>query len=325
MPQSTETQHVQRIIVHGSLAYDRIMVYPQYFKDSILPDKIHQISVSFNIEEMKEMRGGTGGNIVYNLALLNQSPTLISSIGKNGAPYIELLKSKGVDISAVDAHQDILTAAFSVVTDRANNQIGAFFVGAAARPTQFDFSQLDPQQTLVILAPANNIPDTMKYVAQCKEKKLRYIFDPGQTISALTAEQLQEGISGSWMYIVNDYELELTMQKTTLSEEDILQLTDVLTVTLGAKGSVIKQRGKENIHIPAFQQDRLLDPTGAGDAYRAGIAAGYALELPLENMGRLAACAASFAIEQIGTQEHAYSIEQFRKRYQENTQQDCPI
>lgn len=314
-----------RIIVHGTLALDRIMVYPGYFKESILPEKIHQISVSFTVEEMSELRGGTGGNIVYNLHLLQQPSTLISALGSNGASYLELLRSFGVDMSAVELHNDILTAAFSVVTDIGNNQIGAFFVGALARPTHFDCSALNPEDTVVILAPANNTPETMKYLRACKQYNLRYFFDPGQTISAMSGDELRAGIEGSAFFIANDYELELMQQKTGLTQEQIQEMPQVLALTLGAEGSVIRARGEQEIHIPAFKQDKLVDPTGAGDAYRAGLLVGYSRGLSLQQIGELGACAASYAIEHVGTQEHTYTMDQFRQRYQENTHQPCPV
>lgn len=311
------------IIIHGTIAYDRIMSFPRYFTENIVPDKIHKLSVSFYIDSMNVLRGGTGGNIAYNLGLLGVPSRIITGVGTDASEYLELLKKMNVDVSNVGVHKDVMTPYCSIITDRANNQITAFYVGAAARETHFDFSTCDPADTLVILAPANNTADTLKYVAACKEYGLKYIFDPGQTIGDYNGKQLKECIQGSYMFTANDYEIDLALSKMGLEEEHLLERTAVLVTTLGDKGSVIKTQDGAVIDIDALPQEHIVDPTGAGDAYRAGLIAGIAAGASLENSGRLAACAASFAIEQVGTQEHSYTMDDFRDRYTTYFEIDC--
>ncbi len=312
------------IVVHGSLAFDRIMTFPGRFKDNILPDKIHNLNVSFYIDHMDEMRGGTGGNVVYSLALLEQRPILVSSIGKDGDSYLEFLKQHQIDMSGVRRVSEAATATASIITDLDNNQITAFFVGAAAYPAAFNFMTL-PTDTIAIFNPANNKPDTLRFIDQCQSANIRYIFDPGQTTPDFNGKELKEIINGAYMLTVNDYELALIMKKTGLTEQNLLERVQVLIVTLGKKGSVIKTNDKEIIDIPALRQDTMADPTGAGDAYRAGLLTGLVNNLELEQCGRLAACAASYSIEHIGTQSHTFTMQDFRQRYQESFEEVCPV
>lgn len=313
------------IIVHGALAFDRIMTFPGRFRDNILPDKIHNLNVSFYIDHMDELRGGTGGNVVYTLALLGQSPTLVSSIGRDGDSYLEFLQEHQIDLRGVRQVQEEATATASIITDLDNNQMTAFFVGAAAYPTPFDFSQCDAATTLVIFTPANNKADTISFIEQCKSSGIRYIFDPGQTTPDFNGKELKEIINGAYILTVNDYELALIMKKTGLTEANLMERTQILITTLGKKGSVIKTRDHQVIDIPALRQDTMKDPTGAGDAYRAGLLTGLAHNLDLAQCGRLAATAASYSIEHVGTQSHTFKMDDFRERYTQSFEEDCPL
>ncbi|MCW1930222.1 MAG: carbohydrate kinase family protein [Candidatus Kerfeldbacteria bacterium] len=312
------------IIVHGSLAFDRIKNFPGYFRDNILPDRIHNLSVSFYIESVEEKRGGTGGNIVYNLALLGERPKILASVGREAVSYIEFLKERNVDVSLLNFNEDAMNSMCDIITDKANNQITAFFVGASGIPTNVDFTKLDRENTIVSLSPANNKADSLKYGKMCKELGITHIFDPGQMTPEYSKEELLMMIDGSALFTVNDYELELVKAKTGLTADEIAQRTDALVITLGAKGSAIKTRSN-TFKIHGFMQDKMVDPTGAGDAYRAGLLKGLTLGLSLEDTGRLAACAASFAIEHHGTQEHAYTHDQFCERYKQYFDQECPL
>lgn len=312
------------ILVHGSLAFDRIKNFPGYFKDNILPDRIHNLSVSFYIETIEEKRGGTGGNIVYNLALLGEKPKIMASVGREAVSYIDFLQERGVDTSLINFNEHAMNSMCDIITDKANNQITAFFVGASGLPTTLDLTQYNPADTLVSLSPANNKPDSIKYQKACKELGFKYIFDPGQMTPEYSKEELVEMITGSYMFTVNDYELELVKTKTGLTADDITRMTEVLVITLGAKGSAIKTPSN-TFKIHGFMQDKMVDPTGAGDAYRAGLLKGISSGLSLEDTGRVAACAASFAIEHHGTQEHNYTMDMFRARYNEYFSQECPV
>jgi adenosine kinase len=311
------------LFVHGTIAFDRIMDFPGLFEENILPDKIHSINVSFYIEHVTEMRGGTGGNIAYNLHLLGLPSTIVTSAGKDAGEYIEYLEEIGLSTDAIEQHDDILNPAASIITDKGNNQITAFSVGAAKRSTGFTVKE-HGLEALLILSPANNKPDTMRFVAESKEYGTKYIFDPGQTIPDFTGEELRECIDGALIFTVNDYELELIKKKTEWSEQEIRKRVGILVVTLGAEGSVLKHaQGEERISV--FPAATVKDPTGAGDAYRAGLIAGYVAGLSIEQMGQLGACAASYALEHVGTQEHSYTLDEFRKRYSDHLDKECPL
>lgn len=312
------------IIVHGSLAFDRIKNFPGYFQENILPDRIHNLSVSFYIETIEEKRGGTGGNIVYNLALLGEKPKIMASVGREAASYINFLQERGIDTSLINFNEHAMNSMCDIITDKANNQITAFFVGASGIPTHVDFSQLDRENTIISLSPANNKADSLKYGKMCKELGIKHIFDPGQMTPEYSKEELLMMIEGSQLFTVNDYELELVKAKTGLTADDITQLTDVLVITLGAKGSALKTRSN-TFKVNGFMQDKMVDPTGAGDAYRAGLLKGLSIGLSLEDTARVAACAASFAIEHHGTQEHTYTHDQFCERYKHYFDQECPL
>ncbi|HLD22214.1 MAG TPA: carbohydrate kinase family protein [Patescibacteria group bacterium] len=312
------------IIVHGSVAFDRIMDFPGSFKDHILPDKIHKLNVVFPIKRLDEKRGGTAGNIAYNLALLAEKPTIVAGVGKDGASYVEYLQNLGLSTEHIIQYEDSHTPCAFIMTDISNNQIAGFFGGATERPTNFSFAGHDPKESLVILSPANNREDTLRYAAECKQYGIPYIFDPGQTIPIFSGEDLRTLIDGSFMFTVNDYELQLVMNVTKLSEEEILSMTEILITTLGENGSIIKT-AKKVFTIPRCQATEVKDPTGAGDAYRAGLMKAYLLGLSTEQMGRIATTCAVYAIEHHGTQEHQYSMDEFRKRYQENYEETCPL
>lgn len=312
------------IIVHGCLAFDRIMDFPGLFRDNILPEKIHSINVSFYIEHVTEMRGGCGGNIAYNLLMLGNKSTVVTTVGTDSDSYIEYWKDHGLPLDGVNKVTDVLSPAASIITDRDNNQITAFSVGAAARPAQFSMERLDPADTIVIFSPANNKSDTMRFVRECKAGRVPYIFDPGQTIPDFNGPELRECIEGAYMFTVNDYELELVKKKTALTEDQIRQQVEILVVTLGAEGSVLKHANGE-VHVDIFPAAEVNDPTGAGDAYRAGLIAGHVAGLDVKHMGQLGACAASYAIEKVGTQEHSFTMDEFRSRYSTHTGEACPI
>ncbi|PIW37429.1 MAG: carbohydrate kinase family protein [Candidatus Kerfeldbacteria bacterium CG15_BIG_FIL_POST_REV_8_21_14_020_45_12] len=313
-----------KIYVHGSLAFDRIMDFPGYFKDCILPDKIHDLSVSFTVESVNELRGGSGGNIAYNLSLLNEQPYIINGVGTDAESYLTFLRERNIPTDHIEIHSEVATSSASIITDRSNNQITGFSIGASGKPTTFSFHNVDADASIAIFCPASNTSDSMKLINECKELKIRYIFEPAQTINDFTGDQLKAAISGAEMFTVNDYELELAQRITGWDEARILEETNVLVVTVGEKGSEMRTDEKI-VKIPAANNHELKDPTGAGDAYRAGLLVGMARGLRLKHQGRLGAVAASFAVEHIGTQEHVYSIDDFRTRYQESFEADCPI
>lgn len=310
-----------KIFVSGSLAYDRIMDFSGRFSEHILPDKIHSLNVSFLLDTFTENFGGTAGNIAYNLALLGEAPIVLAAAGNDFLPYRDWLEKNRVDTNAINIIPEEKTSFCYIVTDRADNQITAFYPGAMKFPAQPLAKELEP--AMAIISPGY-LAGMREYPGFYKKNNIPYIYDPGQQIPALAGDDLIAGISGAKAFISNDYELSLVMQKTGLSENDILAKTEILVTTLGEKGSIIKT-GDAVYAIPPARAANASDPTGAGDAFRAGFIKGLAHGLPLETCGRLAATVAVYTVEKYGTQTHSFTMEELRERYEDNFKQALPI
>lgn len=307
------------IYVSGSLAIDRIMDFHGYYKDHIFPENVHELNVSFLVEGVYESFGGTAGNIAYNLALLGQPVTILSQVGKDFGAYRSWLATKGVDLSGVVEFASELTAAAYIMTDRGDNQIAAFHPGAMKYRSAFPEERaLDREQTLAILSPGN-IQDMLEYKKFFQASGVRVIADPGQQIPAFSKEELEGFLDSSYISIMNDYEYAAVQKKLDRTERELLSLCGAFVVTKGEQGSVIIRREK-TISIPAFSPLIVVDPTGAGDAYRAGLIRGLTNGWDSERSARLGAVVASFAIEKQGTQAHSFSQRDIEKRYEALTQ-----
>lgn len=306
-----------RIFVSGSLAYDRIMDFPGRFADHILPDKIHILNVCFMVNGLIERFGGTAGNIAYNLALLGEKPVILATGGgRDFGPYEDWLINLGLPLQGIKPIPQEFTAGAYITTDLGDNQITGFNPGAMKFPSEYSFDGIDPRDTLAIIAPGN-LGDMLEYSRAYKHLGVPYIFDPGQSIPAWEGADLKEMASGARALIVNDYELEMYRQKTGLDETGILALTPTLITTKGEVGSVILTRQGEEA-VPAVPAMQVKDPTGAGDAYRAGLLKGLILKQPWSIAACMGAVLASFAVEQQGTQEHQLEEADFWERYREN-------
>jgi adenosine kinase len=304
-----------RIFVSGSLAYDRIMDFPGRFVDHILPEKIHILNVCFMVNGLTERFGGTAGNIAYNLALLGEHPVILATAGRDFGPYRERLAQLGLPLTGIKEIPQEFTAGAYITTDLSDNQITGFNPGAMKYTSDYRFDGLAPAAALAIVAPGN-LEDMLIYTRFYKDRGVRYIFDPGQSIPAWGGGELREMAAGALAVIVNDYELEMFRQKTGLDVPGILDLTAHLITTRGEQGSLVRtERGLDE--IPAVPAREVLDPTGAGDAYRAGLLKGLVLGLGWPEAARLGAVLASFSVEQQGTQEHRVGIKEFWDRYGE--------
>lgn len=303
------------IVVTGSIAFDYIMDFPGYFKDHILPDKVHVLSVSFLVETLRKMRGGTAGNIAYNLALLGERPRVLATVGQDFGDYRQHLEASGVDTSLIHEVADDYTALAFITTDRADNQITGFYPGAMRRAGELSLARVAERPELVIVAP--NAPEAMvRYPEECRARGVPYVFDPGQALPVLSGEELVACMRGARCVIGNDYEMALVGQKTGYAPEALLELADVVIVTRGEQGSLIYERDAR-WEIPVAPPRQVVDPTGAGDAYRAGVLRGLRRGEPAPRYGRVASLAATFAVERYGTQEHHYTREEFAARYRE--------
>jgi adenosine kinase len=308
------------IFVTGSLAYDRIMDFPGKFEDHILPDKIHVLNVCFTVNGLMEKFGGTAGNIAYSLSLLEERPTIVAAAGNDFGKYEAWLVEKGLPTEGIRRIDHEFTAGAYITTDQSDNQITGFNPGAMKHPSEFLFEDVDASNTLCIIAPGNRI-DMITYAKVCREKGLAYIFDPGQQIPVFSGGELTEMLTGAALFISNDYEFEMLTRATGLAKAEILGRTKGIITTLGEDGSVVITNDNE-VKIPAVRVDRVLDPTGAGDAYRAGLIKGLATEKSLLDAARMGSVCASYAVECYGTQEHQFSQEAFWARYQARFKKD---
>ena len=302
-----------QIYISGSLAYDRIMDFPEKFSDHILPDKIHVLNVSFVVNGLEERFGGTAGNIAFNLALLGEKPRILAAAGKDFSEYQEWLKSLGLSVEGIRIIPNELTAGAYITTDKADNQITGFNPGAMKYPSLQTIDGADPNDTLAILAPGN-VEDMLSYSREYKERGISYIFDPGQQIPAIGPDNILEMVTGSRLLISNDYELEMITRSTNLSTSELLKRTESIITTLGDRGSVVRTN-EERAVIPVVPVDSVLDPTGAGDAYRAGLIKGLVTGKSLVDSARMGAVNASFSVECQGTQCHRFTEEDFWSRF----------
>ncbi|MBI4687475.1 MAG: carbohydrate kinase family protein [Nitrospirae bacterium] len=304
------------IYVSGSMAYDRIMDFPGKFSDHILPDKIHILNVCFTVNGMVEKFGGTAGNIAYSLSLLNEKPTILATIGKDYSAYYEWLGKNRISTEGIKIVSQEFTAGAYITTDKADNQITGFNPGAMKYPSEYKFSSANPEKSIAILAPGN-LQDMMEYAKVYKEKGINYICDPGQSLTAWDKKALREWIDGSYMLITNDYELEMVMNMTGMNKKELLSLTKTVITTLGEKGSVISS-SQGDVNVKPAKINKVVDPTGAGDAFRSGLLKGLVTGKDLETSAKLGAVTATYAIEKYGTQEHHYTYDEFLERYREN-------
>ena len=302
---------MSRVLVSGSIAYDRIMDYAGNFTDSFVPDKLHTLSVSFQVEGIKENFGGCAGNLAYNLKLLGEEPEMVATAGSDFARYVEYFQKLGISTSSVHIDPSDLTSVAHIVTDRANNQIAAFAMAAGGKP----YGALPDTDFACAILGAGCVADTVALGAHAKKKGIQYYFDPGQALPAFTADDLKNVISGAAGLFCNDYELGLIEEKTGWDEAELLSQTPLLVVTLGAKGSRISTKAGV-VQVAAVSIKKLIDPTGAGDAHRAGFVKGILAGLSLKECGQLASTVAGYAVEQEGTQNHRFTLRELGQHYE---------
>ncbi len=306
------------IVCTGSIAYDYLMTFPGYFRDHILPERLESISLSFLVDSMVRQRGGIAPNIAYTLALLGEpAPKVMGTVGVDFTDYRAWLDSKGVDTSWIKVIPEVFTASFFANTDKANAQIASFYSGAMAYADTQSLKEMNVEKPeLVIISP--NDPKAMdRFVAECKELGIPYLYDPGQQVVRSDPAELKRGTVGATYLFVNDYEYDLLQKHTRLTHADMLNNVQYLVVTRGKDGASVYADGKEH-KIPVVKPERILDPTGVGDAFRAGFVRGVCLGLDWQTCGQIGALAATYVLEQKGTQNHYYTVPEFIERYRQN-------
>lgn len=302
---------MSKVLVSGSLAYDRIMDYPGLFAEHVLPDKGNRINLSFLVETLSVEFGGTAGNIAYSLALLGEHPEIIASAGSDFASYKSHMLLHGINSHTLRIVGGEMTSSAFIFTDKEDNQIAAFYPGAGG--SAYDTPVNTEGRALAIVSPGC-VQDMVALPRQYHRQNFRYLYDPGQQVLALSADELREGIAGAFVVFANDYEMGLIAQKTGWTEDAILERVPTLVITHGPNGSRVRMRAGD-AQVPAVALDAVIDTTGAGDAYRAGFIKGMLVGLTYEQCARLGSTVASYCVEQHGTQRHTFTVDELRKRY----------
>ncbi|MFN2299438.1 MAG: carbohydrate kinase family protein [Anaerolineales bacterium] len=308
------------VVLTGSIAFDCLMTFPGLFREQILPEKLESLSLSFLVDSLARHRGGIAGNIAYTLALLGEQPRLMATVGKDFGEYRTALESAGVDTSLTVPYDDCYTGSFFATTDKANCQLASFYPGAMARAAELSLHGVEPRPDWVVISP-NDPAAMVKHARECRELGLALIYDPSQQAARMDGPDIAVGIDACRILICNEYEFGLIARKTGRSEAELEQTVPVVIVTLGEKGSRIKTE-KETFEIPIVAPRRVADPTGVGDAFRGGLLKGLLHNASWPLCGQLGALAATYCLEEVGTQNHTYSRAEFLARYTETFGKD---
>ncbi|MGZ3254382.1 MAG: carbohydrate kinase family protein [Burkholderiaceae bacterium] len=301
-------------LICGSLAFDTIMSFEGRFSEALLADQLHKINVAFLVPALRREYGGCAGNIAYNLKLLNGTPLIMATIGQDGAPYLDRLDALGISRRCIQTIPSSYTAQAFITTDANSNQITAFHPGAMALSHQNKVADAGAVK-LAIVAPDGR-DGMLQHAKDCVELNVPFIFDPGQGLPMFNGAELEHFIDLATYVAVNDYEAELLMQRTGLTLDAIAQRVSALVVTRGEHGSEIYTAG-QRIDIPCVKVDKVVDPTGCGDAFRAGILYGLSNEMDWATTGRLASLMGAIKITHQGGQNHAPSRVEIEDRFEQ--------
>lgn len=305
----------KRALICGSVAFDTIMVFQDRFKNHILPDKIHMLNVSFLVPQLRREFGGCAGNIAYNLRLLGDAGLPMATVGRDFVQYADWMKQTGVPTDYVRVIDSEHTAQGYVTTDLDDNQIWAFHPGAMQ---QSHLNKVSEARDIAIgIVAPDGREGMVQHAAGFAAAGIPFIFDPGQGLPLFSGDDLRAFIKQASWVAVNDYEWQVVQERTKLSAADITSQVQALIVTRGPDGSVIYTKGREII-IPAAKPVAVVDPTGCGDAYRAGLIHGLLHGLDWDTTGRVASLLGALKIESRGTQNHSFTQQQFEQRYKES-------
>jgi adenosine kinase len=302
-------------LICGSLAYDTLMVFKDQFKNHILPDKVHMLNVAFFVPEMRKDFGGVAGNISYNLNMLGGKPLPFASVGSDFAPYRAHFEKLGISMKHVLQLDDCYTAQAYITTDLDNNQITAFHPGAMLRSNEQHVRDVIESSgvTLGIVAPDSR--DAMlQHANEFAAAGVPFIFDPGQALPLFNGEEFKHFIERAKYVCVNDYESSLLSERTGWSDAEIASRVEAYIITRGGEGSTLITKGVES-HIPCAKPVRIVEPTGCGDAFRAGLIYGLMNNLELATAARIASLAGTIKIEHAGPQNHVYTPAEFADRF----------
>ncbi|MFQ5660182.1 MAG: carbohydrate kinase family protein [Gammaproteobacteria bacterium] len=302
-------------LICGSFAYDNIMVFPDHFKNHILPDKVHMLNVSFMVPEMRREFGGCAGNIGYNLKLLGGDGMPMGTVGKDFGPYGEWMNQVGIHREHVTVVEETFTAQAFITTDLDDNQITAFHPGAMGFSHYNKISDANGI-TIGIISPDGR-DGMIQHAQQFDEANIPFIFDPGQGLPMFDGEDLTRFIEQATWVSVNNYEWQIMQERTEFTPHAMTERVKALIITRGAGGSVIYEKDKRH-EIPAARPSNIVDPTGCGDAYRAGLLYGLMNGMDWETTGRIASLMGALKIENHGTQNHRFDADEFKDKFKEN-------
>lgn len=303
-------------LICGSFAYDNIMVFPDKFKNHILPDKVHMLNVCFMVPDMRREFGGCAGNIAFNLNLLDDSAVPMGTVGKDFDPYVYWMDKNKIDRTYVKVIDDAFTGQAFITTDLDDNQITAFHPGAmnfAHENKVSDAINGKHEISIGIISPDGR-DGMIQHASQFVEAGIPFVFDPGQGLPMFDGDDLKNFFKQATWVTVNDYECQMLQEKTGMTPHDIAKLVDALIVTKGGNGSLIYTKAKR-YEIPSAKPVQLADPTGCGDAYRAGLLYGLMHDMDWETTGRIASLMGAIKIESHGTQNHSFTMDEFKHRF----------
>ncbi len=301
-------------LICGSFAYDNIMVFPDHFKNHILPDKVHMINVSFLVPDMRKEFGGCAGNIAYNLKLLGEEPIPMATVGKDFESYAYWMDKKEISRKHVKVLEDNFTGQAFITTDLDDNQITAFHPGAMNFSHKNNINDAEDIR-LGIISPDGR-DGMLQHASQFHQAGIPFIFDPGQGMPMFDGDDLKEFIRKASYVTVNDYEWQLMQERTGYNAGDVASQVEALIVTLGGEGSLI-YAGGHKYTIPVARPEAVIDPTGCGDAYRAGLLYGLLKQLDMETTGCIASLMGSIKIQSHGTQNHSFTLDEFKSRFKQ--------
>ncbi len=302
-------------LICGSFAFDTIMVFQDKFKNHILPDKVHILNVAFHVPELRREFGGCAANIAFNLKLLGGNPMPMGTVGKDFSPYAEWMDEHGIPRNHVKKIDGAYTAQAFITTDQDDNQITAFHPGAMDYAHEVKVG--DAQDIRIGIVSPDGRQGMIDHARQFADAGIPFIFDPGQAMPLFTGDDFKLFIEQASWVCVNDYESQVLQERTGWSPHEIAEQVEALVVTRGAEGSYIYMDEKR-IEIPAAKVNAVVDPTGCGDAYRGGLLYGLMNGLDWEVTGRMAALMGAIKVESNGTQNHRFTLDEFRDRYRES-------
>ncbi|MCY4537647.1 MAG: carbohydrate kinase family protein [Chloroflexi bacterium] len=302
------------IVITGSIAYDYLMRFPGRFKEHFIADALDHISLSFLVDDMSKHWGGVAANIAFTMAKFGIRPKLMGTVGRDFGDYRHWLEDKGVDCSTVVQIDEVFTASFFCNTDENNNQLAFFYGGAMNLARNYSLADVSDESPDMVVVSPNDPAAMVKLSDECRARGIPFVYDPSQQVPRLSGDELKRGMLGTRLMVVNAYEASVICSKTGLTLADLRDQIEILIVTASEKGSTV-YAPDEVMEIPAFAPAKIIDPTGAGDAYRAGLMAGIARGLPLEISAKVGALSATFALEQVGTQNHDFTATGFVERF----------